>query len=381
MSEYRLGFVLKLVVMVLFLVSASLVLTAQIVDKRNIRQKWKTDLESLKVPLKEFTALLGRDVIKPIDGPGFWDHGQSKSVYFAHEPVISVVINGEARAYPLSILMFHEIVNDTVAGVPISATYCPLCNAAIVFDRRLSFGGKDYLLDFGTTGMLRNSDLVMWDRQTETWWQQFTGEGLVGQLNGALLEIVPSMLISYETFFKSYPGGRVLSTDNGTGYKYGGNPYVNYDSLDNKKPRLFNGKVDDRLPAMERVISIRVKDVDKIYPLPVVQTKKVINDVLNDVPVVLFFQLGTVSAMDKKMIKNSRDIGAVTVFNAEIEGKQLTFKAVAGGFEDSETHSLWNITGKCVKGKLIGKQLQPRVHGNHFAFAWFAFQPDCQIYK
>ena len=352
-------------------------------NKEKVNQQWKTDLTNHSVPLDEFTALLPRDKIFPIDKPKYWTKKEAGETFFAHEPVISIEINGVARAYPLSILMFHEIVNDTIGGVPISATYCPLCNAAIVFDRRLKFKGKDYLLDFGTSGMLRNSDLVMWDRQTETWWQQFTGEGLVGALNGAVLTDLPSMLISYEEFFKSYPNGKVLSTDTGVTKTapYGKNPYVGYDNESNTQPRLFKGKVDPRLRATERVISIRAGKTDRIYPMPIVQKKKVINDMAHGLAVGVFWQSGTVSAMDKNIIKESRNIGAVTVFNRKLDGKTLTFSAVEKGFRDAETKSLWNITGHCIDGKLKGKKLKPIRHGNHFAFAWFAFSPDCEIYK
>ena len=100
------------------------------------------------------------------------------------EPVIGLVVNGDARAYPLKILIWHEIVNDTVGGVPVTVTYCPLCNSAIVFERTVD--GR--VLDFGTTGKLRNSDLVMYDRQTESWWQQFSGTAIVGAMTGTKLD-------------------------------------------------------------------------------------------------------------------------------------------------------------------------------------------------
>ena len=99
---------------------------------------------------------------------------------------------GDVRAYPLQIMMWHEIVNDTVDGIPVAVTFCPLCNSAIVFDRRLN----DQLHTFGTSGMLRNSDLIMWDGQTETWWQQLTGEGIIGQLAGNQLAFIPAQIIS-----------------------------------------------------------------------------------------------------------------------------------------------------------------------------------------
>lgn len=145
---------------------------------------WETDKTTHSVPLDEFTVLLKPDGIPPIDEPQFWSRDKAEEQFFKHEPVISLEISGEAKAYPLSILTFHEIVNDRVGGKPVSITYCPLCNAAIVFDRKLEFEGETYLLDFGVSGMLRNSDLVMWDRQTESWWQQFTGRALVGKLTG-----------------------------------------------------------------------------------------------------------------------------------------------------------------------------------------------------
>ena len=124
----------------------------------------------------------------PIDNPTFVEIKDADEWLEALEPVISFELNGDARAYPLQILMWHEIVNDTVGGTPVSVTFCPLCNSAIVFDRNFN----DLVLTFGTSGMLRNSDLIMWDRQTETWWQQLTGEGIIGQLAGHKLTFIPA---------------------------------------------------------------------------------------------------------------------------------------------------------------------------------------------
>ena len=109
------------------------------------------------------------------------------------EPVVGRIINGKARAYPLRILTWHEIVNDGLGSVPVIVTYCPLCNSAIIFDRRLD--GK--VLDFGTTGKLRHSDMVMYDRQTENWWQQFLGQGIVGEMTGKRLKTIPARLESF----------------------------------------------------------------------------------------------------------------------------------------------------------------------------------------
>ncbi len=363
----------------LLVVLISLPLSAQ----RNIErvgQHWNTDKENRIVDLDEIVALLPRDRIPPIDDPVYWNIDRAKDTYFEHEPVMVVDIEGDARAYPLSILMHHEIVNDVVGGQPVSVTYCPLCNAAIVFDRRLVHDGEVYLLDFGTSGMLRKSDLVMWDRQTETWWQQLSGQGIVGKLAGAQLTMVPSLLISFEEFTESYPDGKVLSTETGALRDYGSNPYVQYDDLGVERPRLFDGEVDDRLPAMERVIDITVNDNRRIYPLTAIKEEGVINDEPFGKPIVIFHQAGTVSVLDTPDIREGRDVGAVSVFDPVVNGQRLTFKKTNDGFIDNETGTRWNITGKAVEGELKGTQLSWIFHGNHFAFAWLAFYPDSEIY-
>jgi len=160
---------------------------AQVQNPDKLDKRWKTDTTIHTVPLEEFKALLPRDGIPPIDRPKFFTQKQALQNYFEHEPVIALEIEGVAKAYPLNVLTYHEIVNDKIGEVPVTATYCPLCNAAIIFDRRLTYKGKKYVLDFGVSGMLRKSDMVMWDRQTQTWWQQIVGEAVVGKLAGATL--------------------------------------------------------------------------------------------------------------------------------------------------------------------------------------------------
>lgn len=350
-------------------------------NPKNLDIDWKTDLSTRAVPLEEFTTLLVPDGIPPIDEPRFWDRETARQHFFLHEPVIAVSINGLARAYPLSILTYHEIVNDRIGMKTISVTYCPLCNAALVFDRALTFKGKPYLLDFGVSGMLRNSDLVMWDRQTESWWQQFTGTALVGELTGAKLNVIPSMLISLEEFFEAYPDGNVLSTETGHFMEYGTNPYTGYDDPGNSRPRLFDGTVDQRLPAMERVIDVHVNGKYKVYPLTAIREAEVINDTFQGQHLVLFHTTKTVSVLDDRQISASRNIGSVTVFLPEAEGQALTFFREGEVFKDRQTGSSWTIAGKCISGELKGSSLLPVVHGNHFAFAWFAFHPDSEIHE
>ena len=187
-----------------------------------VAETWRTNFDARSIDLNEITS--GgppKDGIPPIDDPVFEPLASVNNLADT-EPVVSIIINGDARAYPLQVLMWHEIVNDTVGGVPVSVTFCPLCNAAVAFDRRLD----DMVLDFGTTGRLRNSDLVMYDRQTESWWQQFLGEAIVGDLTGRTLKMIPSRLESFARFRDRAPEGKVLVPNDPGMRRYGANPYL-----------------------------------------------------------------------------------------------------------------------------------------------------------
>ena len=198
-----------------------------------------TDFSICTVPLAEIrSGGPGKDGIPALDDIRTIPV-QENSTLKPEEPVISLNINGTARAWPLRVLIWHEIANDTLGGVPVAATYCPLCNAAIVFDRRLDGA----VLDFGTTGNLRRSDLVMYDRQTESWWQQYTGEAIIGKKAGAKLTVLPSRLESWGEFRARHPDGTVLvPTDPGARH-YGANPYRGYDSA--AFPFLYDGEVPE----------------------------------------------------------------------------------------------------------------------------------------
>lgn len=345
--------------------------------------RWKTDTTRSTVNLREFKSLMPRDGFEVFNNPDFISKDEALNFYFRFEPVISVEIEGEARAYPLNVLTFHEIANDEIKGIPIAVTYCPLCNAGIVYDRRFNRGDKNYVFDFGVSGMLRKSDMVMWDEQTETWWQQLTGEGLVGELSGEMLNFFPSLIISVEEFFSSNPDGKIMISHKKDKYgqTYGTNPYHNYDSLGNQGSMFFDEEVDDRLPAMERVVDIENGGAYKIYPFNKIRKSKVINDDFNGKKIVIFYAGKTVSVLDKENIEDSHHIGTVTVFSSIVEGKVLIFKKKKGKFIDTETGSVWDITGKCVEGSYLGKELVTEVHSNHFAFAWLAFHPESEIYK
>src|SRR3990172_7941369 len=192
-----------------------------------------------------------KDGIAAIDKPRFETVAEADKWLKPKEPVALFVQNGDARAYPLQILIWHEIVNDIVGGSPATITFCPLCNTTITFDRRLEGRG----LDFGTTGKLRFSDLVMYDRQTESWWQQATGGAIVGALTGAQLTFIPAQIVSLADFAVAHSQGTVLSLETGSSRDYGRNPYVGYDTVD-QNPFLFEGVVDGRLAPKERVVTM-----------------------------------------------------------------------------------------------------------------------------
>ena len=200
--------------------------------------------------------------------------------------------SGEARAYPLAILIWHEIVNDEVAGQSVALTFCPLCNSTIAFSSVLEDGTE---LDFGTTGNLRNSDLIMYDRQTRSWWQQFTGEAIVGQLMGTMLEMLPSQIISWADFKQNYPDSAVLSRETGYERRYGINPYAGYDDVGGS-PFFPVGEYGDELPPIERVVAIMIGDLDVAFPFQPTCRGGVANEEYADQPITIFWKSGTNTA-------------------------------------------------------------------------------------
>jgi len=293
-----------------------------------------------------------------------------------NEPVIALEINGEARAYPLSILIWHEIANDRLGDVPVVVSFCPLCYSALVYDRRTN----GIAPIFGVSGLLRNSDMVMYDNVTESFWQQFTGEAIVGDMVGTKLKLIPTQIISFEQFKDAYPNGTVLSKDTGYKRNYGMNPYIGYDDID-QTPFLYRGDIDDRLPPNEKVIGIKEEGMHKAYPYTITMEKHVINDSVNGKLIVVFHGNGAVSALDGKIIADSKEVGSTGVFKPVVDKKTLTFKYENGYFYDNETGSKWDITGKAIEGTYKGKQLSKIKAGDYFAFAWFAFMPDTDVYS
>jgi len=313
------------------------------------------------------------DGIPSIDDPAFLS---VDDVDFLEEtePVLALDIDGDARAYPVQILMWHEIVNDTVGGVPVAVTYCPLCNSAVAYDRRVG----DRVMEFGTSGLLWNSALVMYDRQTETLWSHFTGEGIVGELTGTEIDKFPVATVPWGVWRDANPDGLVLSQETGFERSYGRNPYPGYDDV-NSDPFLFEGEVDGRYTAMTRIAGVEVGDEALGVPLVDLQEDRVITSEVGGTDLVFFWQPGTASALDAADVAGGEDVGATGVFVPVADGQTLTFTATEDGFVDDETGSTWNLLGQAVDGPLAGSQLEAVEHVDTFWFAWSAFQPDSAI--
>ena len=317
------------------------------------------------------------DGIPSIDDPIFY---RVASVDYMEDnsPVLALEINGDARAYPLDIMLWHEIVNDTVGGVPVAVEYCPLCNSATVFDRRI----EGRVLEFGVSGLLYNSSLVMYDRQTETLWSHFAGVPLYGELGDAELVDFPSTIAGFGQWRDAHPDGLVLSRQTGANRTYGVTPYPGYDDIDSD-PFLFEGDVDGRLTAMTRVVGVETVGGTTAFPLLDLRDAGVLESQLDvdgeSQSVVAFWVPGSSSALDTASVSAGVDVGATGVFVPEAAGQELTFTSVDGVITDIETGSTWNIFGIATAGELTGEQLEQIVHIDTFWFAWIAFHPDSAI--
>ncbi|MGB5079874.1 MAG: DUF3179 domain-containing protein [Burkholderiales bacterium] len=343
-----------------------------------LSREWpKTDFSKRSIDLSEIeSGGPPKDGIPALDRPRFASTRRAALWLDPREPVVSIRVGEEARAYPIQILMFHEIVNDTVGGIPVAVTFCPLCNASMAFDRRV--GGR--VLDFGTTGRLRYSDLVMYDRQTESWWQQFVGKAIVGRYAGTKLARIASTIVAFEDFVAAYPQGRVLSRETGFSRPYGRNPYAGYDRIDQSP--LFVVKKDPRLPPMERVLSVSAGGAHRIYPLSLLEKHSVVGADLGGVPYVVFAKPGMSSPLDGASIREGRPIPAAAAFDRRVAGRVLEFSFEGGRIIDRQTGTVWSILGEASSGPLEGERLAPlEESGVHFAFAWLAFNPDSEIVR
>ena len=311
------------------------------------------------------------DGIPPLEDPAFEPAGEVDWLAGV-DPVLALEINGDARAYPLRIMTWHELVNGTVGGVPVTVSYCPLCNSAVAYDRRVG----DRILDFGTSGELFNSALVMYDRQTESLWSHYTGQAVVGHLTGTELDFIPVQTVSYESFLATHPQGHVLSVDTGYARSYGQNPYEFYDS--SSRPFLFSGPIDDRLEPMTRVLALRHGGEGAVIPYDALAERRVVQFSFAGRDLVALYEPGTASALDSPVIAEGRDVGATGVFVRSVDGQPLDLSVSAdGGFVNATTGVTYDILGRPSGSG--GTVLEPVEHLDTFWFAAAAFYPEAEI--
>ncbi|WP_420549866.1 DUF3179 domain-containing protein [Curvivirga sp.] len=291
-------------IITLFLICLGVIASFDVVGaEKDWRNSWpNTDFSKYNVDLSEI--LSGgptKDGIPPIDNPIFIQASQNQ-VIEPNEPVISIIHNDIAKAYPLRIMMWHEIVNDEIGDLPIAVTFCPLCNASIVYDRRLN----NEIYTFGTTGKLRHSDLIMWDRQTESWWQQFSGEAIVGELTGSELTVIPSRLESFKKFLARTDENALLLVPNDQNMRpYGSNPYSRYDG---GYPFLYKGDLPENIKPLERVVSL--SDRKQAWSFSYLKEH---GQITTDENIEITWEAGQVSALDTEWIPNGKDVGNIIV--------------------------------------------------------------------
>jgi hypothetical protein len=311
----------------------------------------------------------GKDGIPSIDNPSFvgaerWD----EMGYDDDGLVIGVEVNGQRRAYPFQVLVWHEIVNDSIDGLPLLITYCPLCGTGIAFESRIDDDG--FPVFFGVSGKLYNSDLLMYDRRTDSYWSQLTGMAVIGELTGTRLAFYPSEIMTWGDWRAAYPDSQVLNRD--TGYfasfdvdMYDADPYPNY----YESPSLWfpvAGR-DDRLHNKARVTGVELDAVTfGAYPDEAVAEHGPVNDVVGETPLL--------AVADPAAGNN------VLVFERELDGQVLHFSADGDWLFDDETGSRWAFSGAAVDGPLAGAQLRPVVTVKGFWFAWYAFHQDTELW-
>lgn len=337
-------------------------------------QQFETDFSRALIPYDEVVAGgPSKDGIPAIDDPRLVGVEDMERLLRDQEAVLVVTSGGRTHLYPLQILIWHEIVNDEVGGTPVSVTYCPLCNTGVVFDRTF----ESAVLDFGVTGRLIYSNMVMYDRQTESWWIQATGRGVAGEYAGQQLRFVPSTMLPWGVARETYPDAQVLSFDTGYRRDYGRNPYAGYDRTDT--PFLYRGPSvvdEEREEPMMRVLSVYHGEAVRAVPFPELKAERVVQYELDGTSVVVFWAPGTASALDDSWVSGGRDVGTANAFYARIGSRKLSFVVDNGRIRDEETYSTWNEAGVAEAGPLAGSHLEPALAVNHFLFSWRAFHPS-----
>ena len=330
------------------LIGVGVILVIGLVTMRYLPSNIDIDTNSIVPESKIVSGGVGKDGIPSIDEPKFVNANEA-TFLDDDEQVIGININGVVKAYPLSILVWHEIVNDEVNGLPIAVTYCPLCFTSMVFERVIDGN----VVEFGVSGKLYNSNLVMYDRLSDTLWSQGLGMGISGKYAGYQLTKIPFDIAEWKDWKKVYPNTLVLSQDTGALRPYGVDPYGDYYVRDDILFPLDHR--DDRLKPKRLVYGID----NKAYTFDAIAREKIINDDILIVSV----------------------NGLTRAFDRDVNGKRLEFMLDGNIIRDKETGSIWDIDGRAVEGTMKGKNLERLVLEPSFWFSWASFHKDTIIYN
>ena len=329
----------------------------------------------------DIDTLLPPDGIRAIDDPQFETAEAAAASLDPGERVIGVVINGEARAYPLPIMSNHEIVNDVVGGQPVAVTWCPLCYTALAFSRQVE--GQAEPLTFGVSGKLLYNTLVMFDRETDSLWSQLYGGALDGPLVGQSLAVYPSLHTEWAVWQAQHPDTLVLSkrrtcqqfgcgtyADNPRG-SYDVDPYAAY--YNQPDEGVINSQIprdEFRPSAKKRVLGVRVSDQARAYPFQTLTDQPVINDLVNAQPVLVWFD---------------PDSQTGAAYLRRVDERILTFSAdpdQPGLLLDDQTGSHWKAaTGQAIAGPLHGETLAGLISTPAFEFGWYDYFPNSDTYS
>jgi len=311
------------------------------------------------IDASEIVDVLPRDSIPAILEPKFIDPGEAP--WRDSDLVIGISAGDSARAYPISVLNWHEIVDDTVGGAPIAVTFCPLCGTGIVFDRRVNGD----VLTFGVSGKLYRNDLVMYDHQTESLWTQILGEGISGENAGVVLETVPSFQGELGEWKRLHPNTLVLSDDTGFPRDYRTDPYLGYAS--GPQIGIFGQTASDsRLDSKALVVGVDIDGVAAAFSISTLSENGVLQGNVGEEDIVVFYD---------------RESASATAFKTTPNGQSLVFTRSAGPTAtDTLTGSVWSTTdGTVISGVLAGQQLEQVTGTQAFWFAWSEFHPDTEL--
>ena len=301
-----------------------------------------------------------KDGIPALTNPDFVEASQADYLN-DDEPVFGVTINGDARAYPYRIMDWHEMFNDVIGGVPVSLAYCTLCGSGILYDTRVD--GYDRPFVFGSSGFLYRSNKLMYDRETHSLWNQFTGRPVVGELTGSGIElkILPVVTTSWLEWRRRYPDARVLSLETGYQRDYTpGRPYGEYFA---DAALMFPAlTTDQRLRPKDEVFGLRITGAEKAWPLAVFDGGRVINDRVGIIDMVLVGDAGT------------RTVRAYRSGGRKFEKSDDELTRIRA---DQET---WQVTEGALRGP--GGATLPRLPG-HLAywFAWSGYLGNAELYE